>query len=295
MFEYFHEAKNTKSSTRSTLKIICWIVGFFALFVSIPTLIGRLIFFAVVGFILSIILGRKDSRRKAQLKAEKQAVFTQAELLLMQSEDQREYKSLIEIDAMEGLEFEHWSAKMLQDLGYENVEVTRGSGDQGVDVLAEKDGVRYAFQCKCYSSNLGNTPVQEVNAGKAMYRCHVGVVITNQYFTSGAKELADVTGTLLWDRDKIKDYLATQEPPLAIDLTAQAAEEGTNLVYEPYAIASAIIFLTSGTVDAAALEQKLNIDSNSASEIMKILAACKIISQDNKVIIPQKQFSKMYT
>ena len=47
-------------------------------------------------------------------------------------------------------------------------------------------GNKYAIQCKCYSSDLGNSPVQEVHAGKSMYNCHVGVVMTNRHFTSGS-------------------------------------------------------------------------------------------------------------
>ena len=90
---------------------------------------------------------------------------------------------------------------MLRKNEFKNVEVTKGSGDQGVDVLAEKGGIKYAIQCKCYSSDLGNTPIQEVEAGRIFYGCHVGVVMTNRYFTKGAKELAEKTNTLLWDRD----------------------------------------------------------------------------------------------
>ncbi len=112
--------------------------------------------------------------------------------------------SLDSVDSMEGHEFEYWCAELLKQNGFSNVEVTKGSGDQGVDIIATKGGVRYAIQCKCYSSSLGNKPVQEVHAGKNMYRCHVGVVMTNSHFTSGAKELADATGVLLWDRDTLQ-------------------------------------------------------------------------------------------
>lgn len=107
------------------------------------------------------------------------------------------------IDGMEGHEFERWCADLLRDNGFENVEVTKGSHDQGVDILAEKDEIKYAIQCKCYASNLGNTPVQEVFTGKTIYRCHVGVVMTNSYFTDSAKKAAEATGVLLWDRDKL--------------------------------------------------------------------------------------------
>ncbi len=116
--------------------------------------------------------------------------------------------SLASVDSMEGHEFEHWCAELLRQNGFSNIEVTRGSGDQGVDIVATKGGVRYAIQCKCYSSPLGNKPVQEVHAGKNMYKCHVGVVMTNSHFTSGAKELADATGVLLWDRDTLQAMMA---------------------------------------------------------------------------------------
>lgn len=117
------------------------------------------------------------------------------------------YDSLTSIDFMEGHQFEHWCATLLQKIGFANVEVTQGSGDQGVDVLAEKDGIKYAIQCKCYSSDLGNKPIQEVNTGKAIYHCQIGAVITNRYFTQGGKEAAKATGVLLWDRDWIQEKL----------------------------------------------------------------------------------------
>lgn len=114
--------------------------------------------------------------------------------------------SIAEIDGMDGLAFEQWCADLLKENEFYNVTVTKSSGDQGVDILAEKGGVKYAIQCKNYSSNLGNSCVQEVNAGKTLYHCHVGAVMTNSYFTSGAKKLAEATGVLLWDRDTIAKW-----------------------------------------------------------------------------------------
>ncbi len=48
---------------------------------------------------------------------------------------------------------------------FKSVEVTRGSGDYGVDVLAEKEGVTYAVQCKRYDGPVGVKAVQEAYAG----------------------------------------------------------------------------------------------------------------------------------
>lgn len=108
-----------------------------------------------------------------------------------------------DFDLFEGYEFEYWCANLLRCNGFESVEVTPESGDQGVDIIAVKDDIRYAIQCKCYSSDLGNTPVQEVWAGKNVYHCQIAVVMTNRYFTKGARDLAGATGVLLWDREKL--------------------------------------------------------------------------------------------
>lgn len=114
---------------------------------------------------------------------------------------------LLRIDVMEGHDFEYWCATALELNGFSHVEVTKGSGDQGVDILATKDGVKFAFQCKRYKSPLGNSPVQEVYAGKSFYDCHACGVITNQSFTDGAKDLALKLGVILWDRTWIIEQL----------------------------------------------------------------------------------------
>ena len=116
---------------------------------------------------------------------------------------------LFSVDCMEGHRFEYFCADLLRANGFTNVNVTQASGDQGVDIIATKDFVKYAFQCKNYSSNLGNTPIQEVNSGKMFYRCHVAVVLTNSTFTPGAKQLADATGVLLWDRTMLMQLIET--------------------------------------------------------------------------------------
>lgn len=80
------------------------------------------------------------------------------------------------IDGMEGHEFEYFCADLLRKNGFVDVSVTRGSGDQGVDILATKDGIKYAVQCKNYATPLGNTPVQEVVAGKIFYKVRFELV-----------------------------------------------------------------------------------------------------------------------
>lgn len=41
-------------------------------------------------------------------------------------------------DNMEGHQFEHFCANVIKENGFINVQVTPGSGDHGIDILAEK-------------------------------------------------------------------------------------------------------------------------------------------------------------
>ncbi|MCR5669578.1 MAG: restriction endonuclease [Butyrivibrio sp.] len=104
------------------------------------------------------------------------------------------------MDEMEGHDFEYYCADLLKNQGFLEVEVTKGSGDFGADILAEKDGVTYAFQCKCYDKPIGVKAIQEIYAGRDYYGRMVGVVMTNQYFTQPAVELAKKLNIMLWDR-----------------------------------------------------------------------------------------------
>lgn len=108
---------------------------------------------------------------------------------------------------MDGYEFEKYAANLLAKNGFQKVEVTKCSSDFGVDIIAFKDDIKYAIQCKRYSSSVGIKAVQEVIGSKAMNNCHVAVVLTNNYFTKSAKELAQKNNVLLWDKDKLNELI----------------------------------------------------------------------------------------
>lgn len=111
------------------------------------------------------------------------------------------------IDEMTGLEFEAYCAQLLQQKGFQEVSVTKASGDFGVDILAEKEGVTYAIQCKCYSEPVGVKAIQEACAGRDFYDRMVGAVLTNQYFTAPAVEAAKKLKILLWDRGYLESMI----------------------------------------------------------------------------------------
>jgi restriction system protein len=93
-------------------------------------------------------------------------------------------------------EFETFCAETLRAYGW-GVRRTPLSHDQGVDVIAEKNGVRVVLQCKLYSNPVGNKAVQEIAAGRVHQQAHYGAVVTNSTYTESAKELATTNGIWL--------------------------------------------------------------------------------------------------
>ena len=116
-------------------------------------------------------------------------------------------KNQHEWDDMEGREFEKFCADLLKRRGFQEVVVTKGSGDFGIDILAERDGITYGIQCKNYHSPIGVKAVQEVYAGRDYYDCMVGVVMSNQYFTGPAVEAAKKLKIVLWDRGYMEEMM----------------------------------------------------------------------------------------
>ena len=105
---------------------------------------------------------------------------------------------------MDGFEFEHFLAAHFRTLGYKVTE-TQQSGDFGVDLILKKSGETIAVQAKKkQGGTIGIAAVQEVVGGIAYYNADRAMVVTNQRFTTAAKELAAVNGVELWDRNVIQ-------------------------------------------------------------------------------------------
>lgn len=149
------------------------------------------IVYLVKGIIYLIALASNEKAKRDEEKRYKDLLNTNIQ------------EQLIKVDNLEGLQFEKYIGELLKKIGFKNVLVTKGSGDFGADIVAEKDGNKYAFQCKRFSSTIGPKPIGEVLRGMNKYKCNKGVVITNNYFTNQAIQEAEVSNVELWDRDKI--------------------------------------------------------------------------------------------
>lgn len=125
----------------------------------------------------------------------------------LMEEDNTKEITISDVDLMTGHEFENFVSYLFHKMGYSS-EVTKGSGDQGIDVIAQKNGSKIGIQTKCYSSSVTNKAIQEVVAGLKYYNLRKGIVVTNNFFTDSARELAISNDVILWDRNMLKEKIS---------------------------------------------------------------------------------------
>lgn len=107
-------------------------------------------------------------------------------------------------NSMTPTEFENFCAAQLRSLGWE-ARVTQASGDQGVDVIATKQGKKLVVQCKLYGRPIGNKAVQEISAARLHESADFAAVVGNQAYTPSARRLAATNGVALLHYSEMAD------------------------------------------------------------------------------------------
>ena len=116
--------------------------------------------------------------------------------------------------SLKGIPFETWLSRIFSNLGGK-VELTKASGDQGVDLIVHFPHGKVAIQAKGYPSTVvGNKAVQEIYAGAGHYRIDDYAVVTNSTFTKSAKELAASLNCALVDKEGIENLAFGKIPGL---------------------------------------------------------------------------------
>ena len=132
-------------------------------------------------------------------------------------------------------DFERWCAATLRRAGW-RTRLTGGSGDQGADVVAERDGLAVVLQCKLYAKPVGNKAVQEAFAARHHYGAAHAAVVTNAGFTRAAAELAGTTGVALLHYSELADLdarLGADAPPAARSRRPAPASPSASPVLPP--------------------------------------------------------------
>ena len=248
----------------------------------IATIFGYLIFVCIIALIIDLIRTHISERAKHNLMVVAiviGVIIFISMVCTIYRKLHRKY-TLKQLDKMDGHQFEYACADILKANGYKHVKVTRSSGDFGVDVIAEKDKVRYAIQCKRYNHKLDNTPIQEVVGGLAYYQCDKGAVMTNQYFTEPAKQLAQVNDIELLDRDTLSHM---------VDKTEKSFDDKLNLFRS---------YLTSSSTMLVAYLEKRGIysrieDINTDTKTLSFTLKLKFADDIESVKAKKKAISKI--
>ena len=105
-------------------------------------------------------------------------------------------------------EFEEFVAKLFRKMGY-HTEVTRKTGDFGIDIIAKDDQDIIAVQCKQnrIGNNVGNVVVQQILGAMWKVKANKAIVVTTSDFTVQAKEQAREAPVELWNLKTLKQMV----------------------------------------------------------------------------------------
>jgi HJR/Mrr/RecB family endonuclease len=99
----------------------------------------------------------------------------------------------------EARQFEYEIARLLKLMGYE-VHVTEATGDDGIDVFAQKDSEKVIVQCKKWKSKpVGRAVIDELAGTAARHKTTRAILATTSSFSHDAEQTAREHNIELWD------------------------------------------------------------------------------------------------
>ena len=115
---------------------------------------------------------------------------------------------------MDPFAFEYLVKRLLEEMGYQDVEVTARSGDGGVDVVGDIElgitSVREVVQAKRHRRTIQRKDLDALRGSLYRFNAVRGTLVTTARFSKGANEAAFATGVApitLVDGDKMVDLL----------------------------------------------------------------------------------------
>lgn len=130
------------------------------------------------------------------------------------AEKQKEKKlrrsGIFEVDEMSGITFENYLKSLLKMQGFA-VQMTPAAGDYGADLILTKNNEKIVVQAKRYKKKVGVRAVQEIVSAKGHYQASACWVITNNYYTQQAVNLAKSNQVRLIDRDELITWMIQEK------------------------------------------------------------------------------------
>ena len=180
-------------------------------------------------------------------------------------------------DKMTGYEFEEYVQEVLIRNRFENVELTKKSGDFGVDILASYKGYQYAIQCKMYHKPVGVAAIQQAYTGCEYYQCDFAVVVTNTHFTRQAIELAQTNGVKLWDGTEL-NRLKNKANARSLFKKSQPVDHSFDQEYKEMLL----LFLDFGYANEDVLMNAYQYSEQKSYYILKDLEFLEFIGHENE-------------
>ncbi len=123
--------------------------------------------------------------------------------------DESEYKSYLKMKEREfwinltGHQFEYEIGKLLKNY-FDNVKVTQGSGDGGVDIIIDEPNQKIIIQCKNHKSRVGPEPVRALKGVLSTFGAKKAVMISTNGYTPGAINFSkSINNMYLYDLEDI--------------------------------------------------------------------------------------------
>lgn len=102
---------------------------------------------------------------------------------------------------LKGVALELAVSDLLERFGW-STEVTKKSGDGGIDLIIKKNGREILVQCKGHALNIGVGPIRDAAGVKSLHKKDF-IVVGPSGFSKGAREFAEQSDIDLWDTQKL--------------------------------------------------------------------------------------------
>ncbi len=115
------------------------------------------------------------------------------------------------VDTLTGSEFERYVGAMLEQRGFTGIHYTPSRNDDGIDITAHLGRIRYAIQVKRYTGKVGKEHIFPVTSARDSLGYDEAMIVTNSYFTKGARDYAERSRCQLVDRDELARWRVEKE------------------------------------------------------------------------------------
>ena len=131
--------------------------------------------------------------------------------------------TMTQLDALDKAEFSGAIARLLAQRAYTDIEQC-GDDGYGVDIVAAKNGKKYAFSCQRRQDNLSIDTIYQIVQGADAYHADQAVLISNGFLSQSTCSLAQDLQVVILNRDALIKFISIAVDPVSAE--AATADSG---------------------------------------------------------------------